>query len=169
MRVRAIAALRALVILATLPAALAACGKKAPLGSPCRADDDCASGLACHREQCLHEGSARRLRDEEQRASGGASARKVGERVEVEWKGSYKPAIITGVVAPGSYRVHFEGYDAQWDEVVTEARIKGGARPGPGSRRATPAASSSFAEWRSEGAGARAARGQDREWRREGS
>ncbi|WP_437957769.1 hypothetical protein WME76_41755 [Sorangium sp. So ce119] len=48
-----------------------------------------------------------------------------------------------GVVAPGSYRVHFEGYDAQWDEVVTEARIKGGARPGSGQKAAVPAASSS--------------------------
>ncbi|WP_437576942.1 hypothetical protein [Sorangium sp. So ce887] len=143
MRVRAVTFLRALVIVASLPAALVACGKKAPLGSPCRADDDCASGLACHREQCLHEGSARRLREEEQRASGDAGARKVGDRIEVEWKGSYKPAIITGVVARGSYRVHFEGYDAQWDEVVTEARIKGGARSGPGPRTAIPAASSS--------------------------
>ncbi|XXX76558.1 hypothetical protein WMF30_53810 [Sorangium sp. So ce134] len=143
MRVRAFGVLRALVIMASLPVAFAACGKKAPLGSPCRADDDCASGLACHREQCLHEGSARRLREEEQRASGGAGARKVGDRIEVEWKGSYKPAIITGVVAPGSYRVHFEGYDAQWDEVVTEARIKGGARSGPAPRTAIPAASSS--------------------------
>jgi hypothetical protein len=131
------------VVAAALPAALAACGKKAPLGSPCRADDDCASGLACHREQCLHEASARRLREEEQRASGEGSARKVGDRVEVEWKGAYKPAIITGVVAPGSYRVHFEGYDAQWDEVVTEARIKGGARPGPGPRALVPASSGS--------------------------
>ncbi|WP_438040582.1 hypothetical protein [Sorangium sp. So ce128] len=142
MRVRAITFLRALLIVAAVPGALAACGKKAPLGSPCRADDDCASGLACHREQCLHEGSARRLRDEEQRASGEGGARKVGDRVEVEWKGSYKPAIITGVVAPGSYRVHFDGYDAQWDEVVTEARIKGGARSGSGQRTAVPAASS---------------------------
>ncbi|WP_438006699.1 hypothetical protein WME89_50410 [Sorangium sp. So ce321] len=143
MRIRLFTVLRALVIVAALPVALAACGKKAPLGSPCRADDDCASGLACHREQCLHEGSARRLREEEQRASGGAAARKVGDRIEVEWKGSYKPAVITSVVAPGSYRVHFEGYDAQWDEVVTEARIKGGARSGSGQKAAVPAASSS--------------------------
>ncbi|WP_437622211.1 hypothetical protein [Sorangium sp. So ce1151] len=35
---------RAGVIVAALPAPLAACGKKAPLGSLCRADDDCASG-----------------------------------------------------------------------------------------------------------------------------
>ncbi|MGK3998363.1 hypothetical protein [Sorangium sp. So ce1024] len=142
MRVRAITVLRALVIVAAFPMALAACGKKAPLGSPCRADDDCASGLACHREQCLHEGSARRLREEEQRASGAGGARKVGDRIEVEWKGAYKPAIITGVVAPGSYRVHFEGYDAQWDEVVTEARIKGGARSGAAQKASVPAASS---------------------------
>ncbi|WP_437957765.1 hypothetical protein WME76_41735 [Sorangium sp. So ce119] len=143
MRVRAFTFLRALVVLVAFPAALAACGKKAPLGSPCRADDDCASGLACHREQCLHEGSARRMREEEQRASGAGGARKVGDRVDVEWKGSYKPAVITGVVAPGSYRVHFEGYDAQWDEVVTEARIKGGARSGAAQKAAVPAASSS--------------------------
>ncbi|WP_437733819.1 hypothetical protein [Sorangium sp. So ce1335] len=143
MRVRAFTVLRALAVVVALPVVLAACGKKAPLGSPCRADDDCASGLACHREQCLHEGSARRLREEEQRASGGGGARKVGDRVEVEWKGSYKPAIITGVVAPGSYRVHFEGYDAQWDEVVTETRIKAGARLGAGQKAAVPAASSS--------------------------
>ncbi|XXY44064.1 hypothetical protein WME91_29060 [Sorangium sp. So ce269] len=50
--------------------------------------------------------------------------------------------MITGVVAPGSYRVHFEGYDAQWDEIVTEARIKGGARSGSGQKSAVPAASS---------------------------
>ncbi|KYF56388.1 hypothetical protein BE08_29725 [Sorangium cellulosum] len=142
MRVRALTVLRALAVVVALPVALAACGKKAPLGSPCRADDDCASGLACHRAQCLHEGSARRLREEEQRASGAGGARKVGDRIEVEWKGAYKPAVITGVVAPGSYRVHFEGYDAQWDEVVTEARIKGGARSGSGQKASVPAASS---------------------------
>jgi hypothetical protein len=141
--------LRTAFIAVTIAAsAIPACQKKAPLGSPCRADDDCASGLACHHDQCLQSDSARRMREEDQRASGreapGGHARKVGDRVEVEWKGTYRPATIIGIVAPGSYRVHFEGHDAQWDEVVTEIRIKGGARGGgDDNNTAAPAASAS--------------------------
>jgi hypothetical protein len=48
--------------------------------------------------------------------------------VEVESRGVYRPARIVGAVARGSYRVRFEGEDAAWDEVVGEARIRGGAK-----------------------------------------
>ncbi len=97
------------------------CSSRAKLGDGCKEDGECAAGLLCYQEQCLQEGNVKLMRTSE---SGGRTARKVGEKIDVEWRGSYKPATIVGVVGPGSYRVHFEGFDAQWDEVVGEGRIK---------------------------------------------
>ncbi|MFO0738574.1 MAG: agenet domain-containing protein [Labilithrix sp.] len=47
----------------------------------------------------------------------------VGEKVDVEWNGSWWKAEIVGV--NGSlYRVHYTGWSAKWDEDVTTARIR---------------------------------------------
>jgi len=103
-------------------------GDGAALGGACKADGDCASGLLCHTEQCLQQGNVEAMRKAAGAPAGEGPERKVGDRLEVEWKGAWKPALIIGVVAPGSYRVHYEGHDAEWDEVIGESRIKGGAR-----------------------------------------
>jgi len=114
---------RALLVVLFFLAGQGACGSRAKLGDACAADGDCADGLACYQKQCLQENNVKQMRAAE--AHAGDATRRVGDKIEVEWRGAYKPATVVGVVAPGSYRVHFEGFDAQWDEVVGEARIKG--------------------------------------------
>jgi hypothetical protein len=58
----------------------------------------------------------------------------VGEKVDVEWNGSWWKAEIVGV--NGSlYRVHYTGWASSWDENVTLARIRpatAGAKRGTG-------------------------------------
>lgn len=51
----------------------------------------------------------------------------VGDHVYVEWEKDKKyPAhVIPGSPGPGKYKVHFDGYDSIWDEVVTRDKIKG--------------------------------------------
>jgi hypothetical protein len=59
-------------------------------------------------------------------ASGSAVAvsdYKVGDRVRVRWRGSTYSATITAVVAADQYRVHYDGYEAAWDETVHIDRI----------------------------------------------
>lgn len=50
---------------------------------------------------------------------------RVGEYVWVEWEGRNYPAYIIEKKGETRYRVHFEGYEARWDEDVTLDRIKG--------------------------------------------
>ena len=49
----------------------------------------------------------------------------VGDKVLVEWEGEIYPAIILEVPGPGKVKVHYEGYDEMWDEVVARNRLKG--------------------------------------------
>jgi len=46
-----------------------------------------------------------------------------GEAVSVEWKGSWWPAHVIAA-KPGSWKIHYDGYDNSWDEWVGPARIK---------------------------------------------
>ncbi|MCK6533537.1 MAG: hypothetical protein L6Q84_11245 [Polyangiaceae bacterium] len=50
---------------------------------------------------------------------------RVGEYVWVEWEGRDYPAYILEKKGNARFRVHFDGYDARWDEDVTLDRIKG--------------------------------------------
>jgi hypothetical protein len=51
---------------------------------------------------------------------------RVGEFVLVEWEpGKVYPAYIVEISSSARYRVHFDGYDARWDEDVGIDRIKG--------------------------------------------
>jgi hypothetical protein len=49
----------------------------------------------------------------------------VGDHVLVEWENGVYPAMITEVPGPGKVKVHYDGYDEIWDEVVPRSRIKG--------------------------------------------
>lgn len=49
---------------------------------------------------------------------------KVGDRVKVDWKGSFYPATILAVLGGERYRVHYDGYDSNWDEDVEFSRIQ---------------------------------------------
>jgi hypothetical protein len=50
---------------------------------------------------------------------------RVGEHVWVEWDGRDYPAYIIEKKGATRFRVHYDGYDARWDEDVTLDRIKG--------------------------------------------
>ncbi len=52
------------------------------------------------------------------------SVYKVADRVKVEWKSAFYPATIVGVLGNERYRVHYDGYDTNWDEDVDFARIQ---------------------------------------------
>jgi hypothetical protein len=49
---------------------------------------------------------------------------RVGDQVRVEWSGRYYPAQIVDVVGKERYRVHYEGYGAEWDETVGLDRMQ---------------------------------------------
>lgn len=50
---------------------------------------------------------------------------KEGDPVSVLWKGTWYPASVLKVLGGGRYRIHYDGYDASWDENVGPSRIKG--------------------------------------------
>lgn len=49
---------------------------------------------------------------------------KQGEHVRVEWHGQIYPATITGIVGQEKYRVSYDGYGREWDEIVGLSRIQ---------------------------------------------
>lgn len=49
----------------------------------------------------------------------------VGDHVYVEWEGNDYPAVVIAATSPTKYKVHYDGYDNVWDEVVPRDRIKG--------------------------------------------
>jgi hypothetical protein len=48
---------------------------------------------------------------------------KVGDRVKVKWRGTVYAATVLSVVSADQYRVHYDGHEAAWDEVVKVGRI----------------------------------------------
>jgi hypothetical protein len=48
----------------------------------------------------------------------------VGDHVMVEWEKDVYPAMIIEVPGPGKVKVHYDGYDEMWDEVIQRNRIK---------------------------------------------
>lgn len=57
---------------------------------------------------------------------GQVSPYKVGARVRVTWRGSVYKATIVEVMGPDRFKVHYDGHEASWDEVLTSDRIAGG-------------------------------------------
>ena len=51
----------------------------------------------------------------------------MGDKVLVEWEKNVYPAVIIESPTPGKLKVHYEGYDAIWDEVIARDRVKGPA------------------------------------------
>ena len=49
----------------------------------------------------------------------------VGDAVLVEWEGNVYPAKIIAVASSTKYKIHYDGYDDIWDEVIPRTRIKG--------------------------------------------
>jgi hypothetical protein len=54
----------------------------------------------------------------------GVSAFKPGDRVRVRWRGSRYMATVVAFVAPDRYLVHYDGYEAAWDETVSADRME---------------------------------------------
>lgn len=46
------------------------------------------------------------------------------DEVEVEWRGSWYPAVVLDKRGGNRWLVHYEGYTAEWDEVVSGDRIR---------------------------------------------
>lgn len=61
----------------------------------------------------------------------------VGTPVQVEWRGTWWPAVVLGRRAEG-WLVHYDGYGEEWDEVVDTSRIRP-AGAGPTGREPTEA------------------------------
>jgi hypothetical protein len=49
---------------------------------------------------------------------------KFNDHVRVEWHGQIYPATITGIVGQEKYRVTYDGYGREWDEIVGLSRIQ---------------------------------------------
>lgn len=60
--------------------------------------------------------------------SGKASQYKVGAKVKVSWRGSTYRATILEVVDSTRVKVHYDGHESAWDEVVPSDRIVTGRR-----------------------------------------
>jgi hypothetical protein len=63
------------------------------------------------------------------RGAGGAqgappSLYKVGDRVKIDWKGAFYPGTVVAVLGGERYRVHYDGYDANWEENVDLNRLQ---------------------------------------------
>lgn len=53
----------------------------------------------------------------------------VGQKVEVEWHGTWYPAVVIEA-GQGQWKIHYDGYGDDWDEWVGPDRIKAsGAKP----------------------------------------
>jgi hypothetical protein len=48
---------------------------------------------------------------------------KAGDKLQVEWQNQWYPATILEV-GNGKYKVHYDGWGAEWDEWVTLSRMK---------------------------------------------
>lgn len=64
-----------------------------------------------------------RLRIPGREISVSTSRFKVGDSVDVKWKGSWYPASVLSV-KNGRYKIHYDGYGSNWDEWVSDDRIR---------------------------------------------
>lgn len=56
-------------------------------------------------------------------AASPAGAYKAGEKVDIEWKGSFYPGEILSVNGD-AYRIHYTGWSSSWDEDVPASRLR---------------------------------------------
>ncbi len=49
----------------------------------------------------------------------------VGDHVMVDWEGNTYPAYVIEAPGPAQFKVHYDGYDTVWDEVIAKDRIRG--------------------------------------------
>jgi hypothetical protein len=63
----------------------------------------------------------------QQEESGAPALYNSGAHVKVTWRGSVYRATVLSVEGNSRFKVHYEGYDEAWDEVVGSDRIVGAA------------------------------------------
>jgi hypothetical protein len=56
-------------------------------------------------------------------------AHQVGDHVMVDWRGGDYPAVIVAIEGPSRFRVHYDGYSDDWNEVVPGTRVHGRIPP----------------------------------------
>jgi hypothetical protein len=86
-----------------------ACARSAPIKAPTVIFVDGVSG-----------GSLSTSEESSERDAGSWKAK---DEVEVEWRGAWWPAVIMEKRGP-RWLVHYEGYGTDWDEVVSQERIR---------------------------------------------
>jgi hypothetical protein len=64
-------------------------------------------------------------------------AHQVGDHVIVEWRGGDYTAVIVAIEGPSRFRVHYDGYSDDWDEVIPGTRVRGRIPPSTGSNPVT--------------------------------
>lgn len=52
------------------------------------------------------------------------NAYKKGDKVQVLWNGKWFPSVILEVGNDGKFKIHYDGYGANWDEWITKDRMK---------------------------------------------
>ena len=58
---------------------------------------------------------------------------RVGEKVDVQWKGDWYPAKVIEVKS-GQWKIHYDGFSSAWDEWVKADRIRAAQGASPASR-----------------------------------
>jgi hypothetical protein len=66
-------------------------------------------------------------------------AHQVGDHVMVDWRGGDYPAVIVAIEGPSRFRVHYDGYSDDWNEVVPGTRVHGRIPPSAVPAQATTA------------------------------
>src|SRR5690349_18786794 len=72
-----------------------------------------------------------------------------GDRVEIEWGGSWWPGKIIRKLRGERYRISYDGYGAVWHEVVGKERVRA-VKPTPVRQRAFAVGDRVEIEWRKE-------------------
>jgi hypothetical protein len=49
-----------------------------------------------------------------------------GAHIKVTWRGSVYKATVLAIEGPNRFKVHYEGHDDAWDEVISGDRVVGG-------------------------------------------
>jgi hypothetical protein len=62
--------------------------------------------------------------DAQPSASALLSRFKVGDRVKARWRNSVYKANVLEIVGPGKLKIHYDGYEPAWDEVVDISRLE---------------------------------------------
>jgi hypothetical protein len=62
-------------------------------------------------------------------AVGCRRAHQVGDHVTIDWRGGEYAAVIVAIEGPSRFRVHYDGFSDDWDEVVPGTRVRGRIPP----------------------------------------